>query len=223
MTRRLTVALTGGVLACAALLVVSFGLASARAATKVGSDLRNRHGEVVRPRFVALVCLQDDMFHFFDARKPCDQIAVRFRATQPGQHRRAPKTGTIKALRLVARYSGSFKFELARVKHFHPGCAGSPCEGKAKIVHRGPKIHYESSRAGDDYRIQTFRVHVHVRKGDYLGIKANRQSLYSCRREDPVFAQQLMFQPVLPVGGPVEPRDSWSDCTLLLQAVYKKG
>ena len=52
MTTRLTIALTGGVLACAALLGGSFGLASARAATKFGSDLRNRHGEVVRPHYV---------------------------------------------------------------------------------------------------------------------------------------------------------------------------
>ena len=65
-------------------------------------------------------------------------------------------------------------------------------------------------------------VSLHVRKGEYLGIKANRQSLYSCRREDPVFAQQLMFQPVLPVGGPFEPRDSWSDCTLARLAVKLK-
>ena len=64
---------------------------------------------------------------------------------------------------------------------------------------------------------------MHVRKGDYLGIRANRQSLVSCRRALAHDAQQLMYQPVLPIGGPFEPSDSYADCTPLLQAVYKEG
>jgi hypothetical protein len=222
--RRLITALAA-MLACAALLVVSVGLASARAATKFGSDLKNRHGTVIRPATTdPSPCQTDDYYNTFDLSKPCDRVAVRFLATQPGQHRSAPKTGRIKALRLVARFPGSLKFELAKVKGFHTGCGGRRCEGKVRIIHRGPKIHYGSSVDGGGYRIQTFPVHLHVRKGEYLGIKANRESLYSCKKRVVAYdVQQLLFQPVLPVGGPFEPRDSWNGCTLLLQAVYKKG
>jgi hypothetical protein len=220
MTRRLTIALGSGMLACAALPIGLVGLAPAQAATKFGSDLKNRHGEVIRPQWER-ICAQEDPFL---AQGPCDRVAVRFLATRPGQHRRAPKTGTINELRLVARFSGSFEFELAKVKHIHGRCGESSCDGKAMIVHRGPEIHYVRSGHGQgDYRIQRFPVHVHVRKGEYLGIEADRQSLYTCTRYSPVIAQQLIFQPLLPVGGPFEPRDGYSDCTLLLQAVYRKG
>jgi hypothetical protein len=225
MTRRLTIALTVGVLACAALLVASFGLASAQAATKFGSDLKNRHGSVIRPAPTEpSPCQTDDAYNNFDLSKPCDRVAVRFPATGSGGNRNAPKSGTIKALRLVARFPGSFKFELAKAK-LHTRCGGRRCEPKAKIVHRGPKIHYGSSVDGDDYRIQTFPVHLHVRKGEYLGIKANRQSLYSYKTHGVLASRwdQLLFQPVLPVGGPFEQWDSYSSFTLLLQAVYKRG
>jgi hypothetical protein len=223
MTARPIVARTGRALACASLLVVSFGLASAHAATKFGSDLK-RHGGVIRPQWYERECAQEDPF--LD-NGPCDRVAVRFLATggqhRRAQHRRAPKTGTIKELRLVARFSGSFEFELAKVKRVYGRCGDSGCDGKAKIVHRGPKIHYVRSGHGPgNYRIQRFPVHVHVRKGEYLGIRANTQSLYSCKRYSPVIAQQLIFQPPLPIGGPFGQRDGYSDCTLLLQAVYKE-
>jgi hypothetical protein len=222
MTRRLIVTLASGMLACTALLVVSFSFPSAQAATKFGSDLKNRHGSVIWPNHLVRSCRDDGFWPLLDASKPCDRIAVRFLATGSGGNKKAPKTGTIKALRLVAWTSGSFRFELARVKGFHADCGGRRCEGKARIVHRGPKIHYESSVDGDDYRIQTFRVRQHVHKGEYLGIRARRESLLNCRRGGAIEAEQLLFQPVLPVGGRFKHRDSYGECTLLLQAVYKK-
>jgi hypothetical protein len=222
MTPRLTIALTGGVLACAALLVASFDLASAQAATKFGSDLHNKRGKVVGPNRLVRSCRADSTFPLLDGTKPCDRIATRFIATGTvGHTTSAPKTGTIKALRLVAWTSGHFRFELARLRGYHPGCKASGCKGKARIVRRGPRIKYKSSLHGDHFRIQTFPVHQHVRKGEYLGIKARKESLLSCKRESGFHFEQMMFQPVLPFRGGFKRWDSYGDCTLLLQAVYR--
>jgi hypothetical protein len=116
MTRRPIIALTGGVFACAALLVVSFDLAHAHAATKFGSDLKNKRGKVVGPNHLVQSCRAESFFPLLDLTKPCDRIAVRFIATGTvGHTTSAPKTGTIKALRLVAWTSGQLRFELARL------------------------------------------------------------------------------------------------------------
>ncbi|MGH2964098.1 MAG: hypothetical protein ACRDMH_01780 [Solirubrobacterales bacterium] len=151
-----------------------------------------------------------------DASKPCDRVAVQYLDTgSPGGNRKAPKDGTIVKLKLVALAKGSFRFELAKAKNLHGD------SGKAKIVDRGAKIRYQSSIHGTGYDIQTFRIHQHVDKGQYLAIKSRKTSLLKCQSGS---TEQLLFQPVLPVGGPFTSNlGHRSNCTLLLQAVYKKG
>jgi hypothetical protein len=208
-------AVNRGVLACAAALVGMLAfVAAAQGATKFGSDLRNNDGTVTQPTGFRN-CQQDA--NALTAGKPCDRVAVQYQDTgSPGGNKKAPKTGTIKRIKLVALKKGSFKFELAKVKNFHGGD-----NGKAKIVDRGPKIKHKSSVSGNDYKIQTFRVHMHVKKGEYLAIKSRKTSLLKCQSGS---TEQLLYQPLLPVGGPFEDNlGHRSNCTLLLQAVYKKG
>jgi hypothetical protein len=220
--RRSAVAVATVALAWLAVQLVSPSLAPAHAATKFGSDLHNKRGKVVGPNRLVRSCRADSTFPLLDGTKPCDRIATRFIATGTvGHTTSAPKTGTIKALRLVAWTSGHFRFELARLRGYHPGCKAFRCKGKARIVRRGPKIRYKSSLHGDHFRIQTFPVHQHVRKGEYLGIKARKESLLSCKRESGFHFEQMMFQPVLPFRGGFKHWDSYGDCTLLLQAVYR--
>ena len=115
----------------------------------------------------------------------------------------------------MALKKGRFRFELAKVRNFH----GS--NGKAKIVHRGPRVKYKSSVKGTGYRIQTFHVHERVHKGEYLAIKSRKTSLLKCQSGS---TEQLLFQPVLPLGGPfTNNQGRRSNCTLLLRAVYAKG
>jgi hypothetical protein len=88
-------------------------------------------------------------------------------------------------------------------------------------VHRGPKIDYQSSVHGNDYRIQTFHVHERVHKGEYLAIKSKRTSLLKCQSGS---TEQLLFQPVLALNGSFTSNAGHtSNCTLLLRAVYAKG
>ncbi len=202
-----------GLLAGTALVALLGLAAAAQAATKFGSDLRNSNGSVTQPT-ATRNCQQDA--NPLDASKPCDRVAVQYLDTgSPGGNRKAPKDGTIVKLKLVALAKGSFRFELGRAKNLN----GS--DGKAKIVDRGEKINYKSSVHGNDYEIQTFHVHQHVDKNDYLAIKSRKTSLLKCQSGS---TEQLLFQPVLPVGGPFESNlGHRSNCTLLLQAVYKKG
>jgi hypothetical protein len=198
--------------AVALLALVAF-TASAQALTKFGSDLRNKDGSVTQPTGNRN-CQQDA--NALDASKPCDRVAVQFLDTgSPGGNIKAPKDGVIKRLNLVALAKGSFRFELAKVKNFHSD------NGKAKIVHHGDKINYKSSVHGSHYDIQTFHVHEKVHKGEYLAIKSRKTSLLKCQSGS---TEQLLFQPVLPVGGPFTSNAGHrSNCTLLLRAVYAKG
>ena len=203
-----------GVLACAGALIALLSFAAAaQALTKFGSDLRNKDGSVTQPTGNRN-CQQDA--NPLDASKPCDRVAVQFLDTgSPGGNIKAPKDGVIKRLNLVALNKGSFRFELAKVKNFHGD------NGKAKIVHRGDRIKYESSVHGNDYDIQTFHVHEKVHKGEYLAIKSRKTSMLKCQSGS---TEQLLFQPVLPVGGPFTSNQGHrSNCTLLLRAVYAKG
>ena len=207
-------AVKGGVLACAAALAVLLALpAIGQARTKFGSDLRNNDGTVTQPTDQRN-CQQDA--NALDASQSCDRVAVQFLDTgAAANHIKAPKDGVINKLKLVALHKGAFRFELARVKNFHGGD-----NGKAKIVDRGERINYDSSAHGQSYTIQSFKVHDHVKKGDYLSIKSRRTSLLKCNSGS---TEQLLFQPVLPVGGSfVNNNGHRSNCTLLLEALYRK-
>ena len=202
------------VLASATALLGLLGFtAGAQAKTTFGADLHNKDGSVVQPT-TQRNCQQDA--NPLDASKPCDRVAVQYLDTgSPGGNRKAPKDGTIAKLKLVALKPGSFHFELAEAKNLN----GS--NGKAKIVHHGEKINYSSSVHGNHYDVQTFNINQKVHKGEYLAIKAKKTSLLQCRSGS---TEQLLFQPVLPVGGPFTSNAGHrSNCTLLLQAVYKKG
>jgi hypothetical protein len=204
---------TTGMLGGAALIALLGFAGAAQASTKFGADLRNSNGSVTQPTGNRN-CQQDA--NPLNASKPCDRVAVQYLDTgSPGGNRKAPRDGKIVKLKLVALAKGHFRFELARAKNLHGDT------GKAKIVDRGRKIDYKSSIHGNDYEIQRFHINQHVDKGDYLAIKSRKTSLLKCQSGS---TEQLLFQPLLPVGGPFESNDGHrSNCTLLLQAVYKKG
>jgi hypothetical protein len=205
---RLGTAITALVCAAALITLLAFA-ATAQAFTKFGADLRNKDGSVVQANGNRN-CQQDA--NALDASKQCDRVAVQFLDTgSPGGNKKAPKDGVINRINLVALHKGHFRFELAKVKNFHGD------NGKAKIVHRGEKIEYQ----GDPNHIQTFHVHQRVHEGEYLAIKSRKTSLLRCQSGS---TEQLLFQPVLPVGGSFTSNHGHtSNCTMLLRAVYKKG
>ena len=86
----------------------------------------------------------------------------------------------------------------------------------------GPEITYAGQSpcggaSGDHYVVQSFRVKLHVAKGDYIAIKARSTGTLSCSGGDGF----LLYAPPLPVGGPLRKSHSGASCDLLVQLSYK--
>lgn len=170
------------------------------AGVRWGNTLRNGDGSVKQPQNAPRVCDQGGPL----AGQPCTMVSVL--TSNPG-HARAPKTGTIKRVRVVAAHAGSFRLFFAAAK---PGVE------QAKVVKRGPVISF----TGDDtapYTIETKTVNITVKKGWYLAVRASSFETVTCFSGSPA---QLEFQPPLAVGAPFATADDTNGCYLLVQLEY---
>jgi hypothetical protein len=141
----------------------------------------------------------------------CTWVAIT--AFENGSHFTAPRTGTVKHVKLVSCVKGKFRLQLAKA---------NPSASKAKIVKNGPEISYHGQSpcggaSGDQYIVQSFRVNLHVTKGDYIAIKTRSTGTLSCSGGDGF----LLYAPPLPVGGPFKKTHSGASCDLLVQLSYK--
>ncbi len=141
----------------------------------------------------------------------CTWVAIT--AFENGSHFKAPRTGTVKHVKLVSCVKGKFRLQLAKA---------NPSAHKAKIVRNGPEIKYAGQSpcggaSGDSYVVQRFRVNLHVTKGDYIAIKARSTGTLSCSGGDGF----LLYAPPLPVGGPLKKAQSGASCDLLVQLSYR--
>lgn len=141
----------------------------------------------------------------------CTWVAIS--AFENGSNFTAPKTGTVKHVKLVSCEAGSFRLQLAKA---------SPSARNARIVVNGPEITYRGQSpcggaSGDHYVVQSFRVNLHVAKGDYIAIKARSTGTLSCSGGDGF----LLYAPPLPVGGSLKKSHSGASCDLLVQLSYR--
>ena len=141
----------------------------------------------------------------------CTWVAIT--AFENGSHFTAPRTGTVKHVKLVSCVKGKFRLQLAQA---------NPSTRKAKIVASGPKISYAGQSpcggaSGHHYVVQSFPVNLHVVKGDYVAIKAASTGTLSCSGGDGF----LLYAPPLPVGGPLKKSHSGASCDLLVQLSYR--
>ena len=127
----------------------------------------------------------------------------------------APKTGTIKKIRLIAGGPGSFKLQIAKVKR-------STLFGtnEAKVVANGPRINYqgqtEANFENDSYRVETFNVNLPVKKGQQLALKGNITSMIRCSSGGD---NTLIYTP--PLGSSFRPATSTDGCWILMEAVIR--
>ncbi|HEY8502166.1 MAG TPA: hypothetical protein VIL21_05735, partial [Solirubrobacterales bacterium] len=127
----------------------------------------------------------------------------------------APKTGTIKKIRLIAGGPGSFKLQIAKVKR-------STLFGtnEAKVVASGPRISYqgqtEANFEDSSYRVETFDVNVPVKKGQQLALKGNVTSMVRCSSGGP---NTLIYTP--PLGSAFRPATETDGCWILMEAVIR--
>jgi hypothetical protein len=141
----------------------------------------------------------------------CTWVAIS--AFENGSHFTAPRTGTVKHVKLVSCKAGKFRLQLANA---------NPSARKAKIVVNGPEISYAGQSPcggtnGDHFIVQTFKVNLKVVKGDYIAIKARSTGTLSCSGGDGF----LLYGPPLPVGGPFKKSHSGASCDLLVQLSYR--
>jgi hypothetical protein len=141
----------------------------------------------------------------------CTWVAIT--AFENGSHWKAPRTGTIKHVKLVSCEAGKFRLQLANA---------NPSASTARIVVNGPEITYAGQSpcggtSGDHYVVQSFRVNLHVTKGNFIAIKAQSTGTLSCSGGDGF----LLYAPPLPVGGPAKKSHSGASCDLLVQLSYR--
>jgi hypothetical protein len=141
----------------------------------------------------------------------CTWVAIS--AFQNGSHFTAPRTGTLRHVRLVSCVKGKFRLQLAWA---HPGSE------KAKIAVNGPVISYHGQSpcggsSGQHYIVQSFRLKLRVKKGEYIAIKARSTGTLSCSGGDGF----LLYAPPLPVGGPFKKSHAGDSCDLLVQLSYR--
>lgn len=127
----------------------------------------------------------------------------------------APKTGTIKKIRLIAGGPGSFKLQIAKVKR-------STLFGtnEAKVVANGPRISYQGQTEANDesgsYRVETFNVNVPVKKGQQLALKGSITSMVRCSSGGD---NTLIYTP--PLGSSFRPATNTDGCWILMEAVIR--
>lgn len=156
---------------------------------------------------------------------PCNQISPGAPCTmvqneaygRPDGGQLAPRTGTIKRIRVIAGGPGSFRLQVAKVKQ-------STLNGtnEAKVVAAGPKISYQgqdqSSWDDDTYRVESFKVNVPVKKGQQLALRGNYTSMVRCSSGGD---NTLIYQPSLLKGGGFTPAGETDGCWLLMEAVIR--
>ena len=149
-----------------------------------------------------------------EAPGPCTMIQNEAYG-RPDGGELAPKTGTIKKIRLIAGGPGSFKLQIAKVKR-------STLFGtnEARVVYNGPRISYQGQTEANDesgsYRVETFNVDVPVKKGQQLALKGNITSMVRCSSGGP---NTLIYTP--PLGSSFRPATETDGCWLLMEAVIR--
>jgi hypothetical protein len=124
----------------------------------------------------------------------------------------APKTGTIKKIRLIAGGPGSFR--LMAVKHIN---------GTESIAKRyGQRITYRgqpgSAEEEGDYNVESFDVEMKIKKGEQLALRGSITSMIRCSSGGD---NTLIYTPPLFLGGYFTPATNTDGCWLLMEAVIK--
>lgn len=129
----------------------------------------------------------------------------------------APRSGTIKKIRLIAGAPGYFRLQVAKVRQ--------PYEANhARVVANGQMITYqgqtEANWESGVYRIETFEVNVPIKKGQQLALHSNGtpMSAIRCSSGGP---NTLIFEGGLNLREPFAPASDSDGCWMLIEAVIR--
>jgi hypothetical protein len=130
-------------------------------------------------------------------------------------HAQAKFSGTITKIKLRAEGPMNFRFKLIEVRHL----TSDHKRGQAKVVPVTRKLHAKGPSTTDTSSpVETFNVHIKVRKGDYVGLDTNHNTAEYCSDGTP--GQLTFFHPDLSLGDGFQHSQGVDDCLLLVQAVY---
>jgi hypothetical protein len=181
---------------------------TAKAPVKFGSQL----DPTVQPSnsLPGLMCQQDA------PSVACTMVQNEAYGRPDGGHL-APRTGTIKKIRLIAGGPGSFRLQIAKVKRSTLFGAN-----EAKVLANGPRISYqgqsEANFEAGSYNVETFSVDVPVKKGQQLALRGNLTSMVRCSSGGD---NTLIYTPPLSPRGPFTPAGNDDGCWLLMEAVIR--
>jgi hypothetical protein len=122
----------------------------------------------------------------------------------------APKTGTIREIRVIAGGPGSFR--LMAVKKINGTDALAKRYGQ-RIAYRGQS---ESAEEEGDYNVESFPVDMKIKKGEQLALRGSITSMIRCSSGGP---NTLIYTPPLYLGGYFTPASHTDGCWLLMEAV----
>jgi hypothetical protein len=215
MKRSIQRRLAGGLLAVATLAATAFLPVAA------GHAAPRSPGKKAPVTFGAKLTRQSQPSNAFDGQPcepkaaPCTRVMSQaYRRPDPETDQVAPKNGTIGKIMIVAGVPGEFRLELVKA---------NVGKQKAKLVAVGPLIHYKGQGTGTEdngppYTVETFKVNLPVKKGEFLAVQAKKISFEYCSGGGD---SQLTFEPPLALGTGYHHTNHVDGCLMLLEAVYK--
>lgn len=208
-TRKLT-RLTALAAAVASVAMMAAPAAGTAAPVKFGAKL----DPTVQPSnsLPGLPCIPD-VFRYHG----CTMVQNEAYGRPDGGHI-APKTGTIKRIRLIAGGPGTMRIQTAKVKQ-----KTLFTTKEAKLVHKGPKLTYqgqsEANWESGTYRVESFKVDLPIRKGEQLAVHTPaKTSMVRCSSGgDNTLIYSLAYSP----KDPFNAAENTDGCWLLVEAIYK--
>jgi hypothetical protein len=130
---------------------------------------------------------------------------------------KAPQSGKLERIKLIAGAPGSFRLQLVKVRD---------SDRAAKVITDGPKIHYQGQdgSSANGYEVEKFAIQgVHVHAGEQLAVAAKSTSAMQCgpMGSKTVGSSTIIYSPVLQVGNAIQGLGSANGCHLLIEGFVK--
>jgi hypothetical protein len=163
-----------------------------------------------------------------NAGSPCDPsiftplMCTHVGSFYPGTSGRAmsPTNGKIVRIRVRAQGPMTMKLKLVKVRNL----SADARHGEAKVVKVGPVLHVNGPSTDQlnngIYPVESFRVHLKVRKGQELAIDTTKNMAQYCSNGTP--GALTFYNPFLKRGQGFRPSQGTDDCLLLVQAVVRR-
>ena len=192
-----------------AAVLASAGLVAVPAASgatnfKFGAKL-NREPDNSSP---AHSCSDD----FSDLQGACTRVLVSSETGLAGGNLTSPHDGTLTKFKVRSGAPGSVRFQLVRLKNLSSN--NGSAQGKARTKSKVFQIQGHGFDATN--QIETFKVNMKVKKGDYVAILSSKTGAERCTSGS---NRQLLFAPPLQPGDPFRSSDGAGNCTLMAQAL----